>query len=569
MIKKWAHIFLLVLIGDLIYSQNDSTVGNPFSNTSIYQRIEDIYIGNYGLAKYSLLSPFEDNSINQYVILPSNSDSLFYTDIFCLLGLSADGIVEINHHQPLSKNLNLNLNYFRSSSNGAYQRQKATQSRFYGELNYRSSSNKYGFNLIGNFFSRKNELNGGINDSIFTALYELNALQTLFPVNLQTAEMQKKFNEITFSQSFSFLDSVNDKNYWSLNHELGYNRFRYNYSDQQNDFYEVYYVDSLQSSDSLFLDYLSNRLSLSKRINKTIFELGHEITYADYKADSIYRYSLIQSSFLNLTSEIDNIKLNSRNKFTFSGFYTGNISSKNRGEYSMDSNSFFNRIALDLNFSSLVPEFYYHNYHSNRRSWNSTLNKTTKLEANFGFISDKHDLNLFAKWTSANNFIYFDSAFSPKQTNLSFYQIGITKKFHFLKRLTWIPMVYYQGVNSDENIEVPSLFTFNRFYVEGSLFKKVMRFHIGFDIKYFTSFTPRAYDPGFDQFFVQRTNTVKAGNYPYIDAFAEFYLKTYMSIFIKSEHVTNGVFGPNYLAAPTYRSTDRTIFAGIKWRLYN
>lgn len=569
--KNWGYILLFLLVGNVIFSQNDSTVGNPFHNTSIYKRVYDVYLGNYGQAKYSLLSPLEDNSIKQYEILPSNSDSLIYTDIFCLLGLGPEGVVEVNHHQPLSKTLYLNLNYFTTTSQGAYLRQKATQSQFVGNLDYKSKSEKYGFELNADFFNRNNQLNGGVDDSAFVALYNLNASQTLFPVNLPSADMVKKNNSIKFQHHFAFKDSIKDSSYFRVGQELLFNRYRFGYVDEQNDFYKQFNRDSVGSNDSLTQDNLTHRLKLTKQIKSWDISLGYDLTYAEYIADSIYDYTVMNGAYFGLGYQSKNLVFTSQNQYTFNGFFAGNISSTNNLVYqNADSSKLINHFESTLIAANEKPNFYYHNYFSNRNSWSRELLNTKKITLHAEAKNIKHGIWVNAKISSINNHVYFNQNMKPSQTNLNHFQVGVGKSFHFLKRVTWSPYFSYQTVSSSANITLPDAFVFSRLYVEGNLFKKVMRFHLGFDLTYYTDFTPKAYDPAFDQFYVQPiNNNTKAGSYPYIDVFAEFYLKTYICIFIKSEHFNNDFFGPNHIASPTYRTPDRTIKAGVKWRLYN
>lgn len=544
----------------------DSAVNNPFDKVSIYKRIQDVYIGNFGLAKYSLLSPFEDNSWDLLEILPATSDSNFYTDIFCTLGSVREGVVEFNHHQLLGRNVNLNLNYFTSSSEGHYLRQKAVQSKFFSELNFLSSNKKYGIDFKSLFKRRTNQLNGGINDTAFTALFDSNAIQTLFPINLSDADMGRKSNIIDLQHYYSFMDSVNDLSFFKIKQQFNYERERFDYVDLKNDFYSNAFIDTNESSDSLKIDYLTHNLLFERVIGNKAISLGHSISYIDYKADSVFIYSVMQSGLANFYWKQKNFMFHSANSYTFFGLLQGNFYSRNRFTLKSDS-GFLHAITAQLNVFETTPKLYYHQYHSNRNSWNVNLQNERGLSLNVSGANDDIGLSLSGQFELRNNHVYFDSSFTPNQTNIAFFQVGATKLFAFNNWLKWLPKICFQGVSSTVNIELPSFFVFNRVYVEGSLFKKVMRFKVGMDLIYYPNFYAKAYNPSFDHFYVQ--NKTQSGNYPYFDVFAEFYLKNYLAIFIKSEHVTNGLFGPGYLASPTYRTQDRTIKVGVKWRLFN
>ncbi len=568
MLKRQVYIISVFLIGFSFFGNSqltDSTSLNPFSDISIYKNVFDVHLSNVGQAKYSLLSPFNDNSRNLLTLLPSTGKTPFYTDVFFLTGTGREGVIEVSHHQPLSKTLYTNLNYVRSSNEGLYFNQKASVANFRGDLNFNGEKGRYGFKAKADFYTRKNELNGGVNDSVFKALYDSNASQALFPTLLD-ADLEKKYGEVDVTHFYNFSkDSLKDSQYFRISQSLNYYRERFDYVDGNTDFYSTSNIDTNGSNDSLKLIFLTHTLKASLERESYSVYAGLLSSYADYKADTVFIYSTIHSGLLGGKYKHNKLSIKSDNSYTFYGFLSGNFFTDNSFLY-RDSSLLINDININLLARETTPMFYHSAYYSNRNNWDVPLNNERAFRLKVNANSFKYKTQISALIENRSSFLYFDSVFSPKQTTINFFQLGLKKQVNINSWLTWTPQLFYQSVSSTVGIELPQFIIHQRLYAEGNLFKKVIKFRAGIDVLYYTDYNLKNYNPSFDSFSVQ--DKIKGGNYPFIDVFAEFYLKSYLAFFVKSEHVTNGLHGPNYLAAVNYRQVDRTIKLGLKWRLF-
>lgn len=92
---------------------------------------------------------------------------------------------------------------------------------------------------------------------------------------------------------------------------------------------------------------------------------------------------------------------------------------------------------------------------------------------------------------------------------------------------------------------------------------------IGVDMRYFTSYYAPILNPATAQFCVQ--NTTKVGNYPILNVYANFYVRSlHLRFFAHYTHF-NHLFmksTPNYFAMPGYPMNPDIFRAGLAWHFY-
>lgn len=89
---------------------------------------------------------------------------------------------------------------------------------------------------------------------------------------------------------------------------------------------------------------------------------------------------------------------------------------------------------------------------------------------------------------------------------------------------------------------------------------------IGMDYYWYSSYYADAYNPYIRQFTWQ--NTTKIGNYPYFDFYMSAQVQT-MNLFIRFEHINQGLTGNRYYSTPLYPNPPRFFRFGLNWRLFN
>jgi outer membrane receptor protein involved in Fe transport len=83
---------------------------------------------------------------------------------------------------------------------------------------------------------------------------------------------------------------------------------------------------------------------------------------------------------------------------------------------------------------------------------------------------------------------------------------------------------------------------------------------------YRTKFYADAYNPAIGQFYLQRDKLI--GNYPLVDVFVNLKWKKAI-IFLKYEHVNQGVPNNEYFATYRYPMNPRVFKFGISWMFYD
>jgi hypothetical protein len=171
-------------------------------------------------------------------------------------------------------------------------------------------------------------------------------------------------------------------------------------------------------------------------------------------------------------------------------------------------------------------------------------------------------------YQNVKNFIYFNELAVPEQTSLGIQNISafIHKDILLFKHLGINAKYNYQNSSYQAIVSVPNHVINGALYYQGNLFKRALQIQIGFNAQYFSSFYGYAYMPMTNQYYVQTTKTV--GDYPYVDFFLNARIKP-VRIFVKIDHVTQGLLGGNYSLTPGYLQNDRAFKFGVNWLFFD
>ena len=93
---------------------------------------------------------------------------------------------------------------------------------------------------------------------------------------------------------------------------------------------------------------------------------------------------------------------------------------------------------------------------------------------------------------------------------------------------------------------------------------------LGADVRYFTKYEAPDFVPGMAQFAVQENpeSRVKIGNYPFVNAYANFFLG-HTRFFVMMSHVNCSGSGGNYFLTPHYPANQRIFRFGVSWNFFN
>jgi hypothetical protein len=166
------------------------------------------------------------------------------------------------------------------------------------------------------------------------------------------------------------------------------------------------------------------------------------------------------------------------------------------------------------------------------------------------------------------NQIYFNEQVQPRQTPLTIQNISffIHKDVLLFRHLGMNAKYNYQSSSYQTIVSIPNHVINGALYYQGNLFKQALQLQIGFNVQYFSEFYGYSYTPALNQYYIQTKSVV--GNYPYVDFFLNARIKP-VRIFIKIDHLNQGLSGANYGLIPSYLQNDRAFKFGINWLFFD
>jgi hypothetical protein len=576
-------------------------------------------VGNFGNAAKSLIfSPYMESgwdpgfhAYDVYRFSP-NDTRVFtttrpYTELGYLLGSKSEQYIDAITTQNHKSNFNFTFQFRLVNAPGSYKNQNTNNSNIRLNTSYVGTGKRYGNTLI--YISNKirSSENGGIqadtdlvnlnfNDPFGIPTRLGNASQfsrNPFSTNITTGSLYDQ-HIILFRQNYDFgqkdslvTDSVTYKLFYPrvrLQHTIEYQKENYVFQDNQpvDSLYiryynflpngtSVYFKDSWQkiTNDLAIISYpQKNNLNQFLKANA-----GYEyITGGYYPYKSKYTNVYIGGEYRNRTR---NQKWDAvaSGRFYVAGNYAGDY-------------QFYGTLERVLNnrTGNLLVGF-----QNTNRSPSSIFNKgvssfpvipdgtfsSENLSRAFANINlSKLGLSLTGDYYFITNYMYFDDFFRAKQQSSPFnvLHIGAEKAIRLRKHWNWYIEAHLQQKTSNAPVNVPFLFTRNRFAFEGNFFKNLF-ISTGFEVKYYTPYHADNYSPFNGQFFIQDTFTTRS-NRPDINAFLDFRIKSFKA-FIRAENLNtmdplNGWgFTRNNFVAPHYPLRSLWIRFGVWWSFVN
>lgn len=233
-------------------------------------------------------------------------------------------------------------------------------------------------------------------------------------------------------------------------------------------------------------------------------------------------------------------------------------------------------------FHRLNQGFYYRHYHSKHLWWdNDHLSKTMHTRIEGLFSLQKTRTRLRFAYDNIQDYTYFGQSYAITEdfsrtgntvavrqdnSNISLITASLAQDFK-LGPLHWDNVITYQKSTNDEVLAVPALNVYTNLYLRFRI-AKVLDVDLGADARYFTKYYAPDYSPALGQYTVQEgQNKVKVGNFPVVNAYANFNLK-HTRFFVMMSHVnstgTEGAF-----LVPHYPINGRIFRFGLSWNFFN
>lgn len=556
-----------------------------------------VRLGNLGQAENALTYQSKESvwSIYDFLGLQSEVSRLgevkqFYvrsplTEAHYRMGYGRGQVFDIYHTQNVNEFWNIGVHYYRLNSIGNYTNELSKGYKFVANSRYFNPNTKTEVTTF--YIQEKRELgeNGGItsrND------FEENRFedQILIPVNLEQDQriIQRRavYNDVAFNlfqlgttidssiSNDTIAKSVIEKPFLKIGHSIKYERFIETYQSFGS---EDFYLNSF-FADDVFLD--SNAFSSVENIvyikgkigNASNLRLlaGVKHNYNEYSGANFLVSGNNFGLISNLNGTIKNIvDVAGSAEFILNGPLAGSVQIESLGELTLYKElKGFGGYSVRSFYPNIKTQF----YRSNHFIWQNNFRKTTENEFVYGIKWGKRG-SLKARTVLLNDYVYFDSQALPAQNNdlIAINHFELEQNFRFLSFVHLDNRIVYQSVIDDNNVlPLPSFITRNALYFEFSLFKNELKCLIGGEINYFSAYNSPSYNPATAAFFVE--NKYAIGNYPVMNAFANFQLKT-ARFYLKYEHLNQDFTAGNYYAAPDYALPGRVFLVGIDWRFFN
>lgn len=240
------------------------------------------------------------------------------------------------------------------------------------------------------------------------------------------------------------------------------------------------------------------------------------------------------------------------------------------------------QLAAKAMFFMQEPSFYHTHYHSKHLWWDNDLSSSslTRIEGLFSLKRTRTQLRV--AFDQVKDYTYFGMAYDVtddyKRINntvvvrqcpdaISLMTLQLRQDFT-LGILNWENEVTYQHSTKQDILPVPTLNIYTNLYLRFKI-ARVLKCDFGADLRYFTNYYAPDYSPAIGQFAIQENEAsrVKLGNYPIINAYANFQLKQ-TRFFVMMSHVNDGD-GGNYFYTPHYPLNRRIIRFGVSWNFFN
>ncbi|MDR1199368.1 MAG: putative porin [Prevotellaceae bacterium] len=506
--------------------------------------------------------------------------------------LNEESNIRILHTQNIKPALNIGLLYQRYGTKGQYMNETADNKAFSLFASYTGrryvAHGAYSFNNI------SNRENGGIrNDSDIT---DTVISSENIDVNIRNARNSLRKQTMFFTHSLGIPIDIfrkhKDENAETkagegtliyLGNSLEYTTFKRIYSDVRGEnetYYRNWYYNAERTRDS------SHTSFFDVKVFARIQPWASDAIISAVSGGLAYRNQ--QYYIFNPDQYLTNINTSSENNLYFYANAAGKFSKyfewsgytryfiAGKTDFTVDGNI---RISLypvtngihfkgRFLFHLYEAGFFQKNYYSNHLIWNNDFTTTTRTQIEGTLSIPDWDLELGVKQALIQNHIYSDTSALPQQYggNLSVTSFFVKKNFKLgLFRLDNEILMQISG--NQDVLPLPKISAHASWYLQASLVKSVLTAQLGLDVRYNTRYYAYAYNPALGDFHVQAEK--KTGNFPYVEAFANFKWKRTV-IFVKMSNILKDSFGSEYFSALHYpRNNTMLLRLGITWHFFN
>ena len=351
-------------------------------------------------------------------------------------------------------------------------------------------------------------------------------------------------------------------------------------------FYDTTYYDTSKTNDSTDVLTIRNTVAVTfceaynklLRFGATVFAMNECQRYLHDSVpyDSIYDYRWMNNTFVGGAIHKhsgEHVKYHVEGSVCVLGYKIGEFDVHGRLETQFKAGKYPFVIGAKAYAKSETPHPYLQHFESNHLRWNNNFKFTYRF---MGSAMVAYP----TKWLKPKVEVIFENQTRPiyvSATDWQPRQFGgsvqiLTGDVSLDVTTPWINLENHavvQHSTNDSVLSVPLVILQHRLYYHGTWFR-ALDAQIGVDVRYFTRYHAPILCPATGMFAAQQSEYV--GNYPWMNAYANFYVRSiHLRFFFHYQHL-NHLFmkkNTNYLAMPGYPTNPDVFRAGLAWHFYN
>ena len=537
---------------------------------------------NAGFNNYDLYK-FNHNAIKYYQVEKA------YSDIAVSQGNSQEALfTKAKFSKNIAPLVNLAVDYQLINNEGIYANQRSRNNSFVINTWFHSTSDRYKGFLSYNTSKIQQKENGGV--VLTDALLRKSLVAIGRPVNTNSAQSEYFQRELAYSHYYELGNIAIDST---------------NYQPSRNRKYTLFHQLILRKNTNRFVDeasvagsrYYGNFQKVEQGINQNLEYKEYENTfsirtYQQNKSQStawgkpdkntttkdLLEVGLTHTYTTLQQSPIDS---NFQNVFIFgNAAYTPSPKLKivtyahlgvlgQIGDYYVKGDALVALPKIGELKLGLIAQHYAPNllqqqlYVSDSLVWKNNFSNT--FENSFSASYNLPFLNLTVKgqYHLISNYIYYNELAQPQQTanEVSILQLSLNNHLRW-KGFLLENDIYLQNSNQSF-IPLPTYYSIHRLSYQGKIFKKVMDFQAGAQVRINTPYFANNFQPVTAQFFIQ--NQSQRAFYPTIDAFINIKIKDFR-FFINVQNIYD-YFTPAFdYPVFSYPAFDSGARFGFRWK---
>ncbi|MDH5035089.1 putative porin [Chryseobacterium cucumeris] len=578
---------------DTVMTFDKTYIFSQHNNKDNFGRVQPANIG-------SGFNPliFEVNDEQNLSLLPSNKSYMIigandvkYYDVktptasFIYHNAMRNGAaLKSTYTQNIGKRFNFALEYMGLRSQGLYRNSLSANNNTLFSGHYVSKNGNY--ELFAHYLHQNvnNQESGGITeDNLFQSGDSNYSNRQNAQVNLASSSSQFSYRRYYLSHQFTPFNS--EKFPFSIRHIISHqgNKYYYNQTALEPYWYDAPtdLVNGFPLTTKKYSENFSNTVSLI--FNNEKFKLDAGVRYQMIKFGIRDVVALNNVPFPgelkenrigavgNLQVKLwDKIQLNSFLEFSNGSQFKSYLKTTNNLKFEPIKDYFVN---AKVNFQSAYPSF---NYLLNTSVYNN-FNYYLENAKNQSVMEVGGSINLkwfkteiFANYFRIDNYTYFDSNGSPKQSDnsVNISQIGGDATFSFNKFHLNTRVHFQNTLTNKELLPMPGFIGRANFFYQTQAFKKAAEIQAGVKVYYFSKFASREYFPVLNEYILPRADSFSIGGQPIADIYINMKVKK-MFFFIEGQQIGTVISNNKAYAFPHYPVYDFRLNIGIVWYLFN